>query len=264
LLTIAGLTKTFNRGTPNEKSALTDITLSVGRGDFVTMIGGNGAGKSTLLNCVAGVYPIDAGEIRVDGASVTRWSEHRRAALLGRVFQDPMMGTASDMTIEENLALANRRGKRRGLRWGIAPGERARYRGMLASLGLGLESRVTSKTGLLSGGQRQALTLVMAILQTPKLLLLDEHTAALDPKTAGKVLALTDEFIQTDGLTAMMVTHNMRHALAYGNRLLMMHEGRIIVDARGEDKRRLKVEDLLGLFERASGHALENDRMLLS
>ncbi|MDR1261903.1 MAG: ABC transporter ATP-binding protein [Oscillospiraceae bacterium] len=264
MLTIANLTKIFNRGTPNEKTALTGVELSVGRGDFVTMIGGNGAGKSTLLNCVAGVYPIDAGEISIDGVSVNRWSEYRRARFLGRVFQDPMMGTAADMTIEENLALANRRGKRRTLRWGITSGERARYCKMLAALDLGLESRVTSKAGLLSGGQRQALTLVMAILQTPKLLLLDEHTAALDPKTAEKVLALTDEFIQTDNLTTMMVTHNMRHALTYGNRLLMMYEGRVIVDVKGEDKRRLKVDDLLGLFERASGQRLENDRMLLS
>ncbi|GHU74173.1 ABC transporter ATP-binding protein [Clostridia bacterium] len=264
MLTVTRLTKIFNRGTPNEKGALSDVSLTIGGGDFVTMIGGNGAGKSTLLNCVAGVFPIDAGEIRIDGILVNRWSEHKRAKYLGRVFQDPMMGTAADMTIEENLALANRRGQRRTLRWGVTHPERARYAEMLSALGLGLEHRTNGKVGLLSGGQRQALTLVMAILKTPKLLLLDEHTAALDPKTAEKVLTLTNEFVQKDKLTTLMVTHNMRHALAYGNRLLMMHEGRVIVDVRDEDKRRLTVEDLLAMFEQASGQALDNDRMLLS
>ncbi|MDR1569912.1 MAG: ATP-binding cassette domain-containing protein [Oscillospiraceae bacterium] len=264
MLQIKGLAKTFNRGTPNEKSALANINLVVDDGDFITMIGGNGAGKSTLLNCVAGVYPPDAGEIRIDEVNVTRWSEYRRAVYLGRVFQDPMMGTAADMTIKENLALARRRGQRRTLRWGVTAGEHEKYREMLGELELGLESRLTGKVGLLSGGQRQALTLLMAILKTPKLLLLDEHTAALDPKTADKVLDLTNRFIQADKLTTMMVTHNMRHALQLGNRLLMMHEGRIVVDVRGEDKRRLKVDDLLQLFERASGRQLDNDRMLLS
>ena len=264
MLRITRLSKTFNRGTPNEKSALADVDLTVANGDFVTMIGGNGAGKSTLLNCVAGVFPPDEGEIVIDSVNVSRWSEHRRAAYLGRVFQDPMMGTAADMTIEENLALACRRGERRTLRWGVTPDEHQRYRELLAHLELGLENRLTSKVGLLSGGQRQALTLLMATLKTPKILLLDEHTAALDPKTAEKVLALTDRFVSTDHLTTMMVTHNMRHALQFGNRLLMMHEGRAVVDVSGADKRRLKVEDLLGLFEKASGQQLDNDRMLLS
>jgi len=264
MLKMVNVTKVFNRGTVNERAALTDVTLTVSDGDFVTIIGGNGAGKSTLLNCVAGVFPIDQGGIQVSQADVTKLSEHKRAKYMGRVFQDPMMGTAADMTIEENLALALRRGKRRTLNWGVTVKERERYKVLLARLGLGLEARVTAKVGLLSGGQRQALTLLMATLERPKLLLLDEHTAALDPKTAEKVLAISDEFIREDHLTTLMVTHNMRNALHYGNRLLMMHEGRVLVDIHGEEKKRLTVDDLLTLFERASGEMMTNDRALLS
>ncbi|MCL1964691.1 MAG: ABC transporter ATP-binding protein [Firmicutes bacterium] len=264
MLRMANVTKIFNRGTVNEKTALSDVTLTVSDGDFVTMIGGNGAGKSTLLNCVAGVFLPEEGGIHIDQADVTKLGEHRRAKYLGRVFQDPMMGTAADMTIEENLALALRRGKPRTLRWGVTERERARYKALLKRLGLGLEARLTTKAGLLSGGQRQALTLLMATLERPKLLLLDEHTAALDPKTAEKVLAISDEFIREGSLTTLMVTHNMRNALQYGNRLLMMHEGRVLIDVQGEEKRRLTVEDLLSLFERASGETLASDRALLS
>jgi len=261
---MVNVTKVFNRGTVNGRTALTDVSLTISDGDFVTIIGGNGAGKSTLLNCVAGVYPIDQGRILINETDITKLSEHRRAKYLGRVFQDPMMGTAADMTIEENLALALRRGKRRTLHWGVTVKEREQYKALLTRLGLGLETRVTAKVGLLSGGQRQALTLLMATLEQPKILLLDEHTAALDPKTAEKVLAISDEFIHEDHLTTLMVTHNMRNALQYGNRLLMMHEGRVLVDIHEEEKKRLAVDDLLALFEQASGEVMASDRALLS
>ena len=264
MLELSGITKIFNRGTVNEKTALSGVNLVVRDGDFITMIGGNGAGKSTLLNCVAGVYPADEGSIVIDGENVTQLNEHRRAKYLGRVFQDPMMGTAADMTIEENLALALRRGKTRTLKWGVTAKERERYYTLLAQLDLRLENRLGIKVGLLSGGQRQALTLLMATLNRPKLLLLDEHTAALDPKTAGKVLNLTNTFIQEAGLTTMMVTHNMRHALQYGNRLLMMLDGSILLDVQGEEKQRLMVEDLMNLFGKVSGQVFDNDRVLLS
>ena len=263
MLKLEYVSKAFNRGTVNEKTALQNVSLQVNEGDFITMIGGNGAGKSTLLNCVAGVFLPDAGSIFIDSVNVTGLPEHRRAQYVGRVFQDPMMGTAADMTLEENLALAYRRGKRRTLRWGISHKEREQYHTLLEQLALGLEQRPTCKVGLLSGGQRQAITLLMAILQKPKVLLLDEHTAALDPKTAEKVLTLSNTFIQEARLTTLMVTHNMRNALQYGNRLLMMHEGQIVVDVRGEEKAKLSVDDLLWMFEKASGQALDNDRMLL-
>ncbi len=263
MLEIIDLHKTFNPGTVNEKTALDGISLTLKDGDFVSVIGGNGAGKSTLLNAVAGTWLVDSGTIAIDGVNVTRLSEHKRARFIGRVFQDPMMGTAATMQIEENLALALRRGKRRTLRVGITAAEREEYRELLKILGLGLEERLTTKVGLLSGGQRQALTLLMATLQKPKLLLLDEHTAALDPKTAAKVLETTERIIQRDHLTTLMITHNMRDAIAHGNRLIMMYDGRIVVDVSGEEKRRLTVEDLLALFEKASGQALASDRMLL-
>ena len=264
MLKISHVSKSFNRGTINERRALTDIHFEMDKGDFVTVIGGNGAGKSTLLNMIAGVYPIDCGTIFLDGVDISRKPEYKRAALLGRVFQDPMLGTAADMQIDENLALAARRGRSRGLSWGVTKKEREEYREKLAQLGLGLEDRMTVKVGLLSGGQRQALTLLMAALREPKLLLLDEHTAALDPKTAAKVLELTEEIVEGGGLTAMMVTHNMRDAIHIGNRLIMMHEGRIIYDVRGEEKKGLTVADLLEKFEQASGGTLDNDRMLLA
>ena len=263
MLEIIDLHKTFNPGTVNEKTALDGVSLTLKDGDFVSVIGGNGAGKSTLLNAVAGTWLVDSGTIAIDGVNVTRLSEHKRARFIGRVFQDPMMGTAPDMQLEENLALALRRGKRRTLRVGITAAEREEYRELLKILGLGLEERLTTKVGLLSGGQRQALTLLMATLQKPKLLLLDEHTAALDPKTAAKVLETTERIIQRDHLTTLMITHNMRDAIAHGNRLIMMYDGRIVVDVSGEEKRRLTVEDLLALFEKASGQALASDRMLL-
>ena len=263
MLEIIDLHKTFNPGTVNEKTALDGVSLTLKDGDFVSVIGGNGAGKSTLLNAVAGTWLVDSGTIAIDGVNVTRLSEHKRARFIGRVFQDPMMGTAATMQIEENLALALRRGKRRTLRVGITAAEREEYRELLKILGLGLEERLTTKVGLLSGGQRQALTLLMATLQKPKLLLLDEHTAALDPKTAAKVLETTERIIQRDHLTTLMITHNMRDAIAHGNRLIMMYDGRIVVDVSGDEKRRLTVEDLLALFEKASGQALASDRMLL-
>ena len=263
MLEIINLRKTFNPGTVNEKTALDGVSLTLRDGDFVSVIGGNGAGKSTLLNAVAGTWLVDSGTISIDGVNVTRLPEHKRAQFIGRVFQDPMMGTAATMQIEENLALALRRGKRRTLRAGITAAERDQYRELLKILGLGLEDRVTTKVGLLSGGQRQALTLLMATLQKPKLLLLDEHTAALDPKTAAKVLETTERIIQRDHLTTLMITHNMRDAIAHGNRLIMMYDGRIVVDVSGEEKQRLTVEDLLALFEKASGQALASDRMLL-
>lgn len=264
MLQITGLKKVFNPGTINEKIALSGVELSLKAGDFVTVIGGNGAGKSTLLNSVAGVFPVDEGHIVLDGQDVTRLPEHKRAKFLGRVFQDPMMGTAADMNIEENLALAYRRGSPRWLKWGVSNAEREKYRAILSQLELGLEDRMTDKVGLLSGGQRQALTLVMATLKKPKLLLLDEHTAALDPKTAEKVLRLTQKLIAEDHLTALMVTHNMSDAIRLGNKLIMMNEGRIAVEIEGEKKQGLHREELVALFESASGDKLENDRMLLS
>lgn len=264
MLLINAIYKVFNAGTVNEKIALRNVSLKLEEGDFVTLIGGNGAGKSTLLNCVAGVYPVDKGSIIIDETDVTKYSEHKRAALLGRVFQDPMKGTAGNMGIEENLALAYRRGQSRGLSWGIKNKERALYKELLSHLELGLENRLDAKVGLLSGGQRQALTLLMATLKKPRLLLLDEHTAALDPKTAEKVLQLSDKFIEEDKLTALMVTHNMRDAIKHGNRLIMMHDGRIILDIKGEDKKKLTVEDLLQRFGKVSGEEFANDRALLS
>ena len=263
MLELNNVSKTFNAGTVNEKVALNGLNLTLNDGDFVTVIGGNGAGKSTMLNAVAGVFPIDAGSIRIDGADVTRLPEHKRAKYIGRVFQDPMMGTAASMQIEENLALAARRGQRRGLRFGIGKAEREKYRELLKILELGLEDRMTSKVGLLSGGQRQAVTLLMATLQRPKLLLLDEHTAALDPKTAAKVLDTTEKIVQRDKLTTLMITHNMRDAIAHGNRLIMMYEGRIAVDVSGEEKKKLTVEQLLNLFSKASGSDEADDKLLL-
>lgn len=264
MLEIKNITKTFNPGTVNEKVALNDLSLTLKDGDFVTVIGGNGAGKSTMLNAVAGVWKPDCGSIIIDGVDITSMPEYKRAKFLGRVFQDPMMGTAADMQIDENLALANRRGKSRGLAWGIKASERAEYAELLKTLELGLENRLTSKVGLLSGGQRQALTLLMASLNNPKLLLLDEHTAALDPKTAAKVLDITSRIVNENKLTTMMITHNMRDAITHGNRLIMMHEGRAIVDVEGEEKKKLTVEDLLELFSKASGKEFSNDRAILS
>ena len=264
MLEIKNLTKTFNPGTVNEKVALRDLNLTLRDGDFVTVIGGNGAGKSTLLNAIAGVWKPDCGNVIIDGVDITSMPEYKRAKFLGRVFQDPMLGTAADMQIDENLALAKRRGKRRGLAWGIRAAERAEYRKLLSTLDLGLETRLTSKVGLLSGGQRQAVTLLMASLNQPKLLLLDEHTAALDPKTAAKVLEITDRIVNENQLTTLMITHNMKDAIAHGNRLIMMHEGRIIIDVEGEDKKKLTVEQLLDLFSRASGKEFANDRAMLS
>ena len=264
MLKVEQVIKVFGHGTINEKVALNGLNLSLEKGDFVTVIGGNGAGKSTMLNSVAGVYPVDAGKIIIDGVDVTHLSEHKRAAYLGRVFQDPMMGTAADMTIEENLAMAARRGKKRTLRWYITAKERKEYKELLSQLELGLESRLTHKVGLLSGGQRQALTLLMATLQKPKILLLDEHTAALDPKTAAKVLELSAKLIQDNNLTAMMVTHNMNDAIKYGNRLIMMNEGRILYEVGGEQKQQLQKEDLIALFAKKAGDGLVSDRVLLS
>ena len=263
MLELIHVTKTFNPGTINEKVALNDISLTLNDGDFVTVIGGNGAGKSTLLNAVAGVWKPDSGKILIDRTDITDIPEYKRAKFLGRVFQDPMMGTAADMQIEENLALAARRGKRRTLNWAIRKSEREGFKTMLAELGLGLETRLTSKVGLLSGGQRQAVTLLMATMNKPKLLLLDEHTAALDPKTAQKVLELTDKFIEEGNLTTLMVTHNMKDAIAHGNRLIMMNEGKIIIDVSGEEKKKLTVEALLELFSKSSGTEFSNDRALL-
>ena len=264
MLDLKNIRKTFNSRTVNEKVALNGVNLHLNEGDFVTMIGGNGAGKSTLLNAIAGVWPIDQGSIVLAGDDITKLPEHKRAALLGRVFQDPMMGTAATMQIEENLAIAARRGKKRTLKVGITRDEREEYREKLKVLGLGLESRLTAKVGLLSGGQRQALTLLMATLNAPKLLLLDEHTAALDPKTAAKVLEITESIIAEKHLTAMMVTHNMNDAIRLGNRLIMMDEGRVVVDVSGEEKKHLHKADLLELFEKAAGKELAGDRTLLS
>ncbi len=264
MLRIEDVYKTFNAGTINEKKALCGVNLTLEEGEFVTVIGGNGAGKSTTLNAVAGVWPVDSGRIYIGGDDVTRLSEYKRAKYLGRVFQDPMTGTATTMSIEENMAIAARRGKTRRLTWGITKAERDTYREMLKTLNLGLEDRLTSKVGLLSGGQRQAITLLMASIQKPKLLLLDEHTAALDPKTAAKVLEISDKIIAENNLTAMMVTHNMRDAIAHGNRLIMMHEGKVILNIAGEEKKKLTVEDLLHQFERVSGEEFANDKALLS
>lgn len=264
MLELHQVCKTFNPGTVNEKAALNHLSLTLEEGDFVTVIGGNGAGKSTMLNAISGVWPVDAGTVRIDGVDVTELSEHRRAVYLGRVFQDPMVGTAGNMTIEENLALAARRGEKRTLRWGIRKSEREQFKELLRPLGLGLEDRLTAKVGLLSGGQRQALTLLMASLKKPKVLLLDEHTAALDPKTAAKVLELSDQIVEEHKLTTLMVTHNMKDAIAHGNRLIMLDAGRVILDIRGEDKKKLTVPELLARFTAASGEEVESDRLLLA
>ena len=263
MLKIENIRKVFNAGTVNEKIALNGLSLHLKPGDFVTVIGGNGAGKSTMLNTVAGVYNVDEGKILIDGVDVTHLPEYKRAKFIGRVFQDPMMGTAADMWIEENLALAARRGKPRTLRAGITAKERSYYKEQLKILDLGLEERMTTKVGLLSGGQRQALTLLMATLQKPKLLLLDEHTAALDPKTADKVLEATEKIVQANNLTTLMITHNMRDAIEHGNRLIMMYDGHIVVDISGEEKKKLTVEQLLNLFSQASGSDEVNDKMVL-
>lgn len=262
MLKIQSISKTFNRNTVNEKRALTDLSLSIKDGDFVTVIGGNGSGKSTMLNSVAGVFPVDSGLIFIDQTDVTRLPDYKRAPYIGRVFQDPMMGTAAGMGIEENLALAMKRGDRRSLAWGIKKADRAFYRQQLARLGLGLEDRLTVKAGLLSGGQRQALTLLMASLKKPKLLLLDEHTAALDPKTARTVLGLTRQIVEEDKITTLMVTHNMRDALAMGNRLVMFYEGRVVIDVEGEDKKNLTLEKLLASFDRISSGGDLDDKLL--
>lgn len=263
MLELQGITKIFNQGTVNEKTALNDLSLTLNDGDFVTVIGGNGAGKSTMLNAIAGVWKLNAGKILVDGEDITSKAEHRRAQYFGRVFQDPMLGTSADMQIVENLSLAYRRGKLRSLKWAITRAEKEFYKEQLKRFDLGLENRLTNKVGLLSGGQRQALTLLMATMKRPKMLLLDEHTAALDPKTAAKVLAITEEIVNEAQLTTLMITHNMRDAIRYGNRLIMMHEGKVIYDVSGEEKKNLTVEDLLKKFEQVSGHELDNDRMLL-
>ena len=263
MLEIRNLSKTFYKGTVNEKTAIHDVSITFETGDYVTVIGGNGAGKSTLLNLIAGVFPADTGEILLDGTDLTRLPEHRRASMLGRVFQDPMMGTAAGMGIEENLAMAHRRGKRRGLGWGISAAEREQYREALRALDLGLEGRLSTKVGLLSGGQRQALTLLMATLRKPQLLLLDEHTAALDPKTAAKVLELSEQIVTENHLTTLMVTHNMRDAINYGNRLIMMNEGRVVLDISGEEKKRLTVDSLLARVSRAAGEDMLTDRVLI-
>lgn len=263
MLEIRNVHKTFNPGTINEKHALNGVNLKLEEGDFVTVIGGNGAGKSTMLNAVAGTWPVDDGSILIDGVDVTGLPEFKRASFLGRVFQDPMTGTTATMQIYENLALAARRGKRRGLGWGITKAEKERFHELLKELDLGLEDRMTSKVGLLSGGQRQAVTLLMASLQKPKVLLLDEHTAALDPKTAAKVLTLTDKIIKENSLTAMMVTHNMRDAIAHGNRLIMMNNGQVVLNISGEEKKNLTVEDLLMKFEEVSGEEFASDKALL-
>ena len=264
MLEIKNVFKTFNAGTINEKRALNGVNLTLNDGDFVTVIGGNGAGKSTLMNAIAGVFGVDSGHIIIDGVDVTALPEYKRAQYIGRVFQDPMMGTAATMQIEENLALAARRGAKRTLRIGITKAEREAYREQLKILGLGLEQRLTAKVGLLSGGQRQALTLLMATLKKPKLLLLDEHTAALDPKTAEKVLEATERIVAKDKLTTVMITHNMRDAIAHGNRLIMMYDGKILIDVSGEEKKNLTVEQLLSLFSKASGSSEADDKLLLS
>lgn len=264
MLELINVNKTFNVGTANEKKALDNLSLTLNDEDFVTVIGGNGAGKSTMLNAIAGTFRIDSGSIILDGMNITSLPEHKRAAFLGRVFQDPQMGTAPSMMIEENMALAARRGQRRGLSWGITEAERTQYYELLKSFDLGLEDRMTTKVGILSGGQRQALTLLMATIKKPKFLLLDEHTAALDPKTAAKVLALSEEIVTREKLTTLMITHNMKDAIRYGNRLVMMDEGRIVLDISGEAKKKLTVAELLAKFSEASGHDETSDKMLLS
>ena len=264
MLELKNVCKTFNAGTVNEKQVLRNLDLTLKEGDFVTIIGGNGAGKSTMLNMVAGVYPVDSGSITIDGVDVTKLPEHKRAKYIGRVFQDPRMGTATDMWVEENMSIANKRGMKRGLRWAITNKDREMFKKELKQLDLGLEDRLNTKMGLLSGGQRQAITLLMAAMKKPKLLLLDEHTAALDPKTAAKVLEITDKLISENNLTALMVTHNMKDAIAHGNRLIMMNAGRIIIDVSGEEKKKLTVESLLAEFSRASGAEFASDRALLS
>ena len=264
MLNLKNVSKTFHPGTVNARTALNDLTLHLDEGDFVTVIGGNGAGKSTLLNAIAGTFAVDCGSISIGGQDVTRLPEFKRAALIGRVFQDPMLGTAATMQIEENLALAARRGQTRGLKWGITKEEREKYRALLQPLDLGLEDRLTAKVGLLSGGQRQALTLLMASLQQPKLLLLDEHTAALDPKTAAKVLALSDQIVAENHLTTLMITHNMKDAIRHGNRLLMMSAGKVVLDISGEEKKKLTVEDLLHRFSLAADGEMLSDRAILS
>ncbi len=264
MLEVIDIHKTFNPGTINEKVALNGVSFTLNDGDFCTVIGGNGAGKSTIMNAICGVWPVDSGAIVIDGNDVSGLSEHERAPFLGRVFQDPMIGTAADMQIDENMALAARRGEQRTLRWGVTAAEREQYKEILKTLDLGLEERLTAKVGLLSGGQRQALTLLMATMKRPKLLLLDEHTAALDPKTAAKVLETTDKIVKQHNLTTMMVTHNMRDAIAHGNRLIMMNEGRIVIDVKGEEKAKLTVEDLLHKFEEVAGRDSVSDRMVLS
>ena len=264
MLDLKNVSKTFHPGTVNARTALDDLSLHLNEGDFVTVIGGNGAGKSTLLNAIAGTFAVDCGSISIGGQDVTRLPEFKRAALIGRVFQDPMLGTAATMQIEENLALAARRGQTRGLKWGITKEEREKYRALLQPLDLGLEDRLTAKVGLLSGGQRQALTLLMASLKQPKLLLLDEHTAALDPKTAAKVLSLSDQIVAENHLTTLMITHNMRDAIRHGNRLLMMSAGKVVLDISGEEKRKLTVEDLLHRFSLASDGEMLSDRTILS
>ena len=264
MLKLQNIAKTFNPGTITEKYALRGVTLHLSPGDFVTVIGGNGAGKSTLMNSIAGTFRVDAGSIIIAGTDITKWPEHKRAKYIGRVFQDPMMGTAAGMMIEENLAIAARRGNAPRLRWSFSKAQRERFRELLAGLDLGLEDRLESKVGLLSGGQRQALTLLMATMAEPKLLLLDEHTAALDPKTAEKVLDITKDIVEKRKLTTLMITHNMKDALRLGNRLIMMHEGNILVDVKGEEKSRLTVRDLLALFEKAAGNEMANDSLLLS
>ena len=264
MLKITGLKKTFNAGTVNEKVALRGLDLTIEDGDFVTVIGGNGAGKSTLFNAIAGVWKPDCGSIELDGVEISHMPEHKRAAFLGRVFQDPMKGTAPDMEIAENLAIASKRGIRRRFRWGVRRADRQYYKSLLATLDLGLEDRLSTKVGLLSGGQRQAVTLLMATLNRPKLLLLDEHTAALDPKTAAKVLHLTNKIVSENNLTTLMITHNMHDAIEYGNRLIMMHEGNVVVDVCGEDKKKLTIEQLLKLFEMSSGSRFGSDKAILS
>ncbi|MBO5656953.1 MAG: ABC transporter ATP-binding protein [Agathobacter sp.] len=264
MLKLTNIRKTFNAGTVNEKVALNGLSLTLHEGDFVTVIGGNGAGKSTLLNAISGVWKPDCGTIEIDGVDVTNMPEHKRAQYLGRVFQDPMKGTAPDMEIAENLSIAARRGTKRKLIRGIKKQERESYKELLATLDLGLETRLSAKVGLLSGGQRQAVTLLMATLRRPKLLLLDEHTAALDPKTAAKVLTITNKLVTENHLTTLMITHNMHDAIAYGNRLIMMHEGQVVVDVSGEEKKNLTIPQLLGLFEQAAGSALSDDKVLLS
>lgn len=264
MISVTGMRKAFNRGGVNEVTALNGVDLKVRDGDFITIIGSNGAGKSTFLNALSGMFPVNAGKIVLDGRDITRWPEHKRAALIGRVFQDPLLGTCAGATIEQNLAMARKRGLRRGLSKGVRARDREFFREKLAVLGLGLEDRLKTHTGLLSGGQRQALTMLMATLVRPKLLLLDEHTAALDPKTGGMVLDLTDELVGTEKLTTLMVTHNMNQAITMGNRLIMFHRGRVVMDIGGEEKRNLKVQDLLQRFADLRGGEGVSDRMLLA